>query len=818
MKVVLELLGNSGSVKKVTIRHDIVIGRGSECNLKLVAPLISRRHCTLRFKETSASVTDLGSSNGTYLNGHKLEPNQKYKLKEGMELSIGGVKFLVKVRLDADEAKAILKARKKAKAAPETPVPGKSPKTTKTPSSGSKASSSRKAAATQAEISPESAKAKARAAAKLKAEQELKAKTAAEGKAEKPTAKPSGKQSAADRKPASEKPADSKATDSSRIRTEDDDALDFLNDDVKTSAGKQSPTKDKPVAKETAKGKSDENRITVDDDEQLFSDSPSTGAAGIAVAGAAAASELADAAAETVAKPRKKSIPVPDPGDDDWEFDLPSLDALDSRPDVFGATAESPSQADEPLADLSEPAAEESPSEISSAISEDQISPATESDGNDAISENTAIGEEAAEDLVADSDFESQEFDEDSAAAENDAVEYAVVAPESDEPFDGEAEWDLGQGKVDPAAETLQAADFAAIEPEAFSIPESPSEVGKAFDEPSTGEPEVLDSVADQTSDVAQEAEPIADVQQQDETFENIVAEEVEEVIKEVTPETVAEAEVSEDAEDSAWAFLNDDDDEVAEPVAVIEEDDAVDHIVAEEVEDVIEEVELEPLPEIEEVVAEEVDEFEGLDDEPVAIVDEVNETATSAGDEFNWDGVDDFGSLVSDVPLPSAKPKMTRPGNANPARIAAAGIPDAMDFLEEDEEEADAEEIAVAEVQEVDEEVELFEATDAEAISDEDDALNWLSDDEEAPMEVVDAFEEQTADAVDALDDNASDDDDAMSWLSDEDEEEHDTGSTPSTSVASESDDDDALNWLNDDDNDSDGDDDELQKFLSGF
>ena len=112
MKVVLELQGQSSSVKKITISHDIVIGRGSDCNLKLVATLISRRHCFLRIKETSASITDLGSSNGTFINGQQLEANKRYKLKEWMKLTIGGVKFLVKVRADAADVKAITAAKK----------------------------------------------------------------------------------------------------------------------------------------------------------------------------------------------------------------------------------------------------------------------------------------------------------------------------------------------------------------------------------------------------------------------------------------------------------------------------------------------------------------------------------------------------------------------------------------------------------------------------------------------------------------------------------------------------------------------------------
>lgn len=97
MKVVLELQGQPANIRRVTVRHDIVIGRGSDCNLRLSAPQISRRHCFLRVSRNAASVTDLDSSNGTFLAGERLTSGTKYNLTDGDELALGPVTFVVRV-------------------------------------------------------------------------------------------------------------------------------------------------------------------------------------------------------------------------------------------------------------------------------------------------------------------------------------------------------------------------------------------------------------------------------------------------------------------------------------------------------------------------------------------------------------------------------------------------------------------------------------------------------------------------------------------------------------------------------------------------
>lgn len=104
MKVVLELQDQPSNVRRITVRHDIVIGRGSDCNLRLSAPQISRRHCFLRVGREGVSVTDLDSSNGTYLDGKRLKPGKREEITNGASLSLGPIRFIVHVRDEAVSA------------------------------------------------------------------------------------------------------------------------------------------------------------------------------------------------------------------------------------------------------------------------------------------------------------------------------------------------------------------------------------------------------------------------------------------------------------------------------------------------------------------------------------------------------------------------------------------------------------------------------------------------------------------------------------------------------------------------------------------
>lgn len=54
---------------------------------------VSRRHALIRRGEDTLTLTDLGSTNGTHLNGQRLIPNQPRVLRDGDEIRMGKLIF-----------------------------------------------------------------------------------------------------------------------------------------------------------------------------------------------------------------------------------------------------------------------------------------------------------------------------------------------------------------------------------------------------------------------------------------------------------------------------------------------------------------------------------------------------------------------------------------------------------------------------------------------------------------------------------------------------------------------------------------------------
>ena len=71
-------------------RDWMVIGRGRTADLVLSEPTISRAHAAIGFEKGSFFVQDLGSTNGTGVNG-KREP--RMNLGDGDEIQIGKLSF-----------------------------------------------------------------------------------------------------------------------------------------------------------------------------------------------------------------------------------------------------------------------------------------------------------------------------------------------------------------------------------------------------------------------------------------------------------------------------------------------------------------------------------------------------------------------------------------------------------------------------------------------------------------------------------------------------------------------------------------------------
>ncbi|HVX70404.1 MAG TPA: DUF3662 and FHA domain-containing protein [Mycobacteriales bacterium] len=63
-----------------------VIGRASECDVRLEDPGVSRKHAEIRYSDGRVGVVDLGSTNGVTVNG---KPAERVELKDGDRIDIG---------------------------------------------------------------------------------------------------------------------------------------------------------------------------------------------------------------------------------------------------------------------------------------------------------------------------------------------------------------------------------------------------------------------------------------------------------------------------------------------------------------------------------------------------------------------------------------------------------------------------------------------------------------------------------------------------------------------------------------------------------
>jgi pSer/pThr/pTyr-binding forkhead associated (FHA) protein len=104
MEVKLVVVGGKQSGTEIPIRAPkFLIGRGEECQLRPQSHLISRKHCAISIVEGQAAIEDFGSTNGTFVNGEKLE--QPRTLRDGDRIKVGMFELEFRVRRDAAEAK-----------------------------------------------------------------------------------------------------------------------------------------------------------------------------------------------------------------------------------------------------------------------------------------------------------------------------------------------------------------------------------------------------------------------------------------------------------------------------------------------------------------------------------------------------------------------------------------------------------------------------------------------------------------------------------------------------------------------------------------
>jgi pSer/pThr/pTyr-binding forkhead associated (FHA) protein len=103
-RLVVEI-GGEQRIIDVQLTDQINIGRsdptqGYVADLDLTAASgrsagVSRRHATIYLANDVLHIRDLGSANGTLVNGVRLEPQHLYRLHEGDKISVGQLDLLV---------------------------------------------------------------------------------------------------------------------------------------------------------------------------------------------------------------------------------------------------------------------------------------------------------------------------------------------------------------------------------------------------------------------------------------------------------------------------------------------------------------------------------------------------------------------------------------------------------------------------------------------------------------------------------------------------------------------------------------------------
>jgi pSer/pThr/pTyr-binding forkhead associated (FHA) protein len=79
-----------------TFSGEAVIGRGAAADVSIPDPSISRRHALARLEGKTVVLEDLGSANGTFLNGNPVR--SATRAEDGDRLKIGAVE--VELRID----------------------------------------------------------------------------------------------------------------------------------------------------------------------------------------------------------------------------------------------------------------------------------------------------------------------------------------------------------------------------------------------------------------------------------------------------------------------------------------------------------------------------------------------------------------------------------------------------------------------------------------------------------------------------------------------------------------------------------------------
>ncbi len=83
MEVKLIVVGGKQAGTEIRIpTRRFVIGRGEECHLRPHSKSVSRKHCAIVVEEGVAAIEDFNSTNGTFVNGERVDKRRELKNKD----------------------------------------------------------------------------------------------------------------------------------------------------------------------------------------------------------------------------------------------------------------------------------------------------------------------------------------------------------------------------------------------------------------------------------------------------------------------------------------------------------------------------------------------------------------------------------------------------------------------------------------------------------------------------------------------------------------------------------------------------------------